>query len=192
MRAIKTAALSSLLLIAACNKSGNEDTRPVDTTLNDDVAATATPTPEPSPSASPDLSMPMDDYSEQGDQGSRPSQSYSEYGSGGYEDDSGDDVGSPVKDAVLIGSPSDWISADDYPPSAARAGEHGRVTMAWTINPQGRVENCHVTASSGSDILDVTSCRLVTQRARYRPATDASGNPVESSASRSINWTLPE
>ncbi len=43
---------------------------------------------------------------------------------------------------------------------------------------KGEIENCRVTASSGSALLDDTACKLVARRGRYTPAKDASGNPT--------------
>ncbi|WP_306286170.1 energy transducer TonB, partial [Sphingomonas sp. Ant20] len=90
------------------------------------------------------------------------------------------------------GNPATWVSQDDYPPSAIRAGEQGAVAMRWDINAQGRVENCTVTSSSGSPALDRAACAAMTRRGRYSPALDQAGNPMRSSATQRIRWTLPE
>ena len=93
--------------------------------------------------------------------------------------------------ASAKGDPHQWITNDDYPPSAMREGRQGVSGIAWTINEQGRVENCHVTRSSGSPDLDDTACRLMTRRARYTPAKDASGNPIKSTSSLNFRWVIP-
>jgi len=67
----------------------------------------------------------------------------------------------------------------------------GTSGIAWTINEQGRVENCHVVSSSGSQVLDDTACRLMTRRGRYSPAKDASGNPIKQTSSLRFRWVLP-
>lgn len=90
------------------------------------------------------------------------------------------------------GDPAQWITNDDYPPGAQREGRAGVSKIAWTINEQGKVENCHVTESSGSPDLDDTACRLVTRRGKYSPAKDQSGNPIKSTSSRSVRWVLPQ
>ncbi|WP_152555521.1 energy transducer TonB, partial [Sphingomonas sp. FUKUSWIS1] len=66
------------------------------------------------------------------------------------------------------------------------------VAMRWDINAQGRVENCTVTSSSGSPALDRAACAAMTRRGRYSPALDQAGNPMRSSATQRIRWTLPE
>jgi protein TonB len=96
------------------------------------------------------------------------------------------------KSASAKGDPSQWITTDDYPPSALRANEEGNVTIAWTINTQGRVENCHVTASSGHSDLDEAACRAITRRGRYTPAKDQNGNPIAQTQSRRVVWKIPQ
>jgi protein TonB len=95
------------------------------------------------------------------------------------------------KAAGAKGNPADWVSTDDYPPSSLRAEEEGTVGIAWDINTQGRVENCHVTSSSGSSALDRAACASITRRGRYSPAMDQAGNPIRSSSSRRVTWKIP-
>lgn len=96
------------------------------------------------------------------------------------------------KAAAARGQPSSWVTNDDYPAAAIRAGDQGSVGVSFQINTQGRVENCEVTSSSGSSILDRTTCQLVTRRGRYSPALDAAGNPTGSRTSLRFRWVLPE
>ncbi|WP_085810134.1 energy transducer TonB [Sphingomonas sp. TZW2008] len=95
------------------------------------------------------------------------------------------------KAAGAKGDPAQWITNDDYPPSSIRAEEEGTTAIKWTINTQGRVENCVVTASSGSNALDQAACRALTRRGRYAPATDATGNPIATTQTRRVVWRLP-
>ena len=93
--------------------------------------------------------------------------------------------------AQAKGDPHSWITNDDYPPEAVRQEQQGVSGIAWTINEQGRVENCHVVSSSGSQVLDDTACRLMTRRGRYSPAKDQAGNPIKQTASLRFRWVLP-
>jgi len=93
--------------------------------------------------------------------------------------------------ASAKGNPSSWVSPEDYPPSAQREERQGSVGIGFTINEQGRIDNCHVTSSSGSPDLDDATCRLVTRRGRYSPAKDAAGNPTKQSAALRFKWVLP-
>lgn len=90
------------------------------------------------------------------------------------------------------GDPAQWISNDDYPAAAQREQRAGVSKIAWTINEQGKVENCHTVESSGSPDLDETACRLITRRGKYTPAKDQNGNPLKSTASRVVRWVLPK
>ena len=96
------------------------------------------------------------------------------------------------KAAGAKGNPAEWISQDDYPPSSLRGNEEGTSAIAWTINTQGRVENCRTTSSSGSAALDRAACQAITRRGRYTPAQDASGNPIATSSSRRVVWKIPK
>ena len=84
------------------------------------------------------------------------------------------------------------FSDEDYPVSAARAGEAGAVGFRLDVGTDGRVALCTVTQSSGSAALDAATCRLLRSRARFTPASNRKGKPVEDSVSGRIVWHLPE
>jgi protein TonB len=96
-------------------------------------------------------------------------------------------VASPVPRA----SPVSLVSYEDYPASALAAGEQGRVDFRLTVAPTGRVRDCVVTASSGSAALDGATCRLMISRARFTPARDSTGSPVEGSFEGNLVWRIP-
>jgi len=96
------------------------------------------------------------------------------------------------KAAGAKGNPASWITNDDYPPRALRDEVQGTVGIAWDINEQGRVENCHVTSSSGNTDLDEAACSLITRRGRYSPALDQAGKPIRSSDKRRVVWQIPK
>jgi TonB family protein len=91
-----------------------------------------------------------------------------------------------------LGQLPSLFSSADYPASAIRAGEEGAVGFRLDIGKDGRVAACTVTASSGSPALDSTTCRLITQRARFLPARDRQGWPTGDIASGKIVWRLPK
>jgi len=95
------------------------------------------------------------------------------------------------KAAGAKGDENSWFGTDDYPASAIRAGEQGTVAITWTINAAGRVENCRVTQSSGSDALDRQTCSSITRRGRYSPAVNVTGQPIATTRSRRVKWVLP-
>jgi len=90
------------------------------------------------------------------------------------------------------GNPADWVTTDDYPSSALRSEQEGTSAVSWTINTQGRVENCRVMSSSGFADLDDAACRSITRRGRYSPAKDQEGNPIAQTQSRRVVWKIPK
>jgi len=85
---------------------------------------------------------------------------------------------------------SGGIRDSDYPRSAIEARKSGTVHLSFTVAPTGRVSACRVTRSSGSRALDETTCRLIMQRFRYRPARDGAGRPVADTIGGEHVWEL--
>ncbi len=79
----------------------------------------------------------------------------------------------------------------DYPAAAVSARLQGSTGVTITVGPDGRVTGCSVTRSAGSSILDSSTCRLLRNRARFRPARDAAGNPQIGTYDTVIDWRLP-
>lgn len=92
------------------------------------------------------------------------------------------------------GSKAAWRSGTirdrDYPASASRARTGGEVEVRFTIQRDGRVTGCRVTRSSGDDALDRTTCRLIEERFRFKPATNAAGEAVASPYGWRQTWWL--
>lgn len=82
------------------------------------------------------------------------------------------------------------ITPRDYPRSASRERVGGSVVARLTVEATGRVSDCAVVQSSGHPDLDATTCRLIEKRFRYRPATNARGEPVRSVAGWRQDWWL--
>ena len=82
------------------------------------------------------------------------------------------------------------FNSDDYPLEALRNEEQGTVTVRLQVGATGRVSSCTVTASSGSNSLDRTTCEILQRRARFAPATDSSGTPVPDVYTQRITWRL--
>ena len=92
---------------------------------------------------------------------------------------------------VPIGTKAAWLADIEYPTAALRAEEQGTVRVRLSVDTGGRVSDCAVILSSGSNSLDAETCRVFSRRARYRPATDAGGRPVTGTNEQSISWRLP-
>lgn len=82
------------------------------------------------------------------------------------------------------------ISDEDYPPSSIRNEEAGTSVARFTIGTDGRVTEC--SASGASAALDAETCKLIMRRFRYKPAKDASGNPVSETKTQRVTWRLPK
>jgi TonB family protein len=97
----------------------------------------------------------------------------------------------PSPDVPLPPQAQAWITVYDYPPQAIRAGQQGKVSMIWRVETDGSVKDCRVIGSSGSSVLDTTSCNLMRKRARYRPFFDRDGHPAVTWQSAEFRWLLP-
>ena len=84
-----------------------------------------------------------------------------------------------------------WITTDDYPAAALRQGLQGSVVISAMVGTDGRVRSCIVTKSSGSQLLDDTTCRLYNKRAHFTPARDADGNPIGAQRTDRFRWQIP-
>jgi protein TonB len=99
---------------------------------------------------------------------------------------SGSGTGGGTKAAWRSGA----IRDRDYPREASRAKAGGEVEVRFTIEASGRVSGCRVTRSSGDASLDRTTCDLIEERFRFRPATNAAGEPVASQYGWRQSWWL--
>jgi len=71
-------------------------------------------------------------------------------------------------------------NARDYPvpPGGRQARIGSSVIVKVTVGIDGRASNCSIYRASPDPEADRITCRLVVERLRFRPATDAAGNPV--------------
>lgn len=90
------------------------------------------------------------------------------------------------------GNPGNWATTNDYPSQALREEREGVTRFRVTVGPDGRVQSCSVTGSSGSPDLDATACAKITARARFSPATDGEGQPTTGSYSNAVRWVIPK
>lgn len=105
----------------------------------------------------------------------------------------GDDVPLPQGASAPLptGNPGAWVTQSDYPADALRAKAKGVTGFRVIINPQGRVTACSVTEGSGTTSLDEATCRLIQQRAHFRPALDSEKHPIIGAWSGRARWALP-
>jgi len=107
--------------------------------------------------------------------------------------DTGPGFGS-IKPAVATprNDPGRWVTESDYRTVWINREWTGTARFSLEINASGRVTGCEITRSTGHNTLDNATCQLIAKRARFRPATDASGQAVASTYSNAISWELPD
>jgi len=112
-------------------------------------------------------------------------------GAGGRGDGTGaGGVGSGTGGGTKAIWHSGTIRDRDYPREASRAKAGGAVEVRFTIEASGRVSGCRVTRPSGDASLDLTTCELIEERFRFKPATNAAGEPVASQYGWRQSWWL--
>jgi protein TonB len=85
------------------------------------------------------------------------------------------------------------FSDSDYPASAQAAGAQGTARASITVGPDGRVQSCNITQSTGNSALDQATCNIIRRRAKFTPAHDASGNAVaDTQSTPPITWRLQD
>jgi protein TonB len=82
--------------------------------------------------------------------------------------------------------PGFFVSERDYPKQARQVGAEGTSSVRVRIGQNGLVTGCTITASSGVEILDASTCQIIGGRARFDPARDATGNKIEADLEFSI------
>lgn len=106
-------------------------------------------------------------------------------GSGG----TGDGGGSGAQRAVKIAG--DITATRDYPARTRDLRIGKRVIVVLTVGTDGRVSACRIYQPSPDAEADAITCRLATQRFRFRPATDRTGNPITSEFGWQQRWFAP-
>ena len=108
-------------------------------------------------------------------------------GSGGSGTGSGGGIA--AQKAVKVAG--DIRSARDYPAATREKRIGTSVIVALTVGTDGRVANCRIHKPSGDPQADAITCRLATDRFRFRPALDRNGNPIESTFGWEQRWFAP-
>ena len=83
-----------------------------------------------------------------------------------------------------------WLQAVDYPESALQHERQGTVSVEFDILPDGTANGCTVTRTSGHADLDRHACRMIHNRARFRPASDADGNATRAKGKTRFVYAL--
>lgn len=86
---------------------------------------------------------------------------------------------------------SGWATTNDYPSISLKREEQGVSRFRVVVGTNGKVKSCEITGSSGSPQLDNATCRLVTRRAKFEPATNDAGERIVGTYSNAVRWQLP-
>jgi len=84
-----------------------------------------------------------------------------------------------------------WATTNDYPSIALKREEQGVSRFRVVVGTDGKVKSCEITTSSGSPQLDDATCKLVTRRAKFEPATNDAGERIMGTYSNAVRWQLP-
>lgn len=154
------------------------------------AAAVAAPPPKLPPLAPPVAAAPHPGGGNDASAGATPNPGPGS-GAGGRGDGTGaGGTGSGTGGGTKAAWRSGTIRDRDYPGEASRARAGGEVEVRFTIEASGRVSGCRVTRSSGDSSLDRTTCDLIEARFRFRPATNAAGEPMASQYGWRQSWWL--
>lgn len=88
-----------------------------------------------------------------------------------------------------VATTSHAVTSDDYPAVSIRLQEQGTVQIKYTINPEGAVNECAVTQTSGKPRLDDAACTMVKRRWKFKPATQG-GKSVGAQMTASVIFQL--
>lgn len=89
-------------------------------------------------------------------------------------------------------NPGTWVTSDDYPADALAQGAEGTSGFLVSVGADGRVSNCVITQSSGSEKLDNATCETMRQRALFDPARDRRGKATPSFYRSRVVWKIPK
>ncbi|HTO28866.1 MAG TPA: energy transducer TonB, partial [Devosia sp.] len=87
---------------------------------------------------------------------------------------------------------SGWVTTADYPARDLRLGHTGTAKYRVVISSSGKVQSCEITGSSGFTGLDEATCKYVSRRARFEPASNGNGEKIVGTWSGSVSWRIPE
>lgn len=143
-----------------------------------EVAAPEPPIPVPRPESAPRASSTGSaDASGASESGEGTGAGGAGSGTGSGQGGAGQGGGAVTRPVHIAGAIDD---ASDYPiPEGGRAARRGtEVIVRVIVGVDGRASNCTIYRPSPDPEADRITCRLVVERLRFRPATDAQGNPV--------------
>ena len=83
-----------------------------------------------------------------------------------------------------------WLNSNDYPITELQQGFDGGVTVVVTVDATGSITRCRVVSASGHRGFDRAACGGARGRGFFRPALDASGQPVAADIVQRIRFQV--
>jgi protein TonB len=80
------------------------------------------------------------------------------------------------------------IPNSEYRRISAGRIPRGTAAIAFRVDPNGTMSNCHVVRSSGDPYVDSMVCEAATRNMRFEPARDPTGRPVAQDMTFVPNW----
>jgi outer membrane biosynthesis protein TonB len=84
------------------------------------------------------------------------------------------------KQVEPLQSPGKWVVASDYPSNMLSAGQPALVNFRLSVGTDGVPTACHIQLTTRPKEFDNAVCKSVMRRARFSPALDATGQPLQS------------
>jgi periplasmic protein TonB len=78
----------------------------------------------------------------------------------------------------------------DYPYEALMFRAQGSAEFRAIVGVNGRVRDCRIVRSSWVRLFGRLTCSILRERARFEPARDAAGNPVEDVVTDTVWWGI--
>lgn len=92
------------------------------------------------------------------------------------------------RDVAPLSNPTGWVQSKDYPPGAARANKNAIVNFRLTVDAAGRPIDCAIQGGIADIAFREATCRALMNRARFSPALDATGQPLNSYFTSVVSW----
>lgn len=96
------------------------------------------------------------------------------------------------RSATPSNNPAGWVTESDYPTPALFQSIGGIVQFRLDVGSNGKVMGCYILSRTSPDLFADMTCRRIKQRARFQPALDSDGNPVNSFFVNKVRFFAPE
>jgi TonB family protein len=83
-----------------------------------------------------------------------------------------------------------WVLPKDYPPVMLRYRMEGTVTSRLTVSRTGKATFCTINRSTLPQMFDNAVCLAMLKNAKFHPALDGDGNPVESYWEKTVRFSI--